>query len=357
MGFYVPDTLSDSFVSSKRTQEGNYAYEEQKNKVGLMEQKALQDLGESYSTSINNAYASYLANQRAVLGSSMGQGFKEQYLQQKQQDLMTDIANANLSLAKARSEIEGEAESARTQIESQRLGEIEYLDRAIGSMENYMNYLDTATAVLKDEAGNDVTKTYLESATGLTPEEYRNFNVDEYYDLLLEAQPRDYSVGGDKNNPAMSYYEWMRTQMKDTQADRDFEKWFYGSGGYEELKDALATVPKAEGPGTLSELYKEKEEYKQKVDKLNQDWNDFNNMLNDFDFNKDYFTKLYIKKARENAQKYFENKDFEGYYKFTKDVEKQIEQMKTEKQEKRNKEEKERRKQGKINNFGQSMML
>ena len=42
---------------------------------------------------------------------------------------------------------------------------------------------------------------------------------------------------------------------------------------------------------------------------------------------------------------------------FTKDVEKQIEQMKTEKQEKRNKEEKERRKQGKINNFGQSMML
>lgn len=320
MGFYVPDTLSDSFVSSKRTQEGNYAYEEQKNKIGVMEQKALQDLNESYSSTINNAYDSYLASQRAVLGSSMGQGFKEQYLQQKQQDLMTDIANANLSLAKARSEIEGEAESARTQIESQRLGEIEYLERAIGSMENYMNYLDTATAVLKDEAGNDVTKTYLESATGLTPKEYKKFNVDEYYDLLLEAQPQDYSVGGDNANPAMSYYEWMRTQMKDTQADRDFEKWFYGSGGYEELKQALATVPKAEGNNSLTE-YQERVSQVKSERKRIDDLLDVVKTRNYQSINPERYNQ-YVQKANE----YRDKRDYEALSNLEKDLIKTMEE-------------------------------
>jgi len=298
MGFYVPDTLSDSFVTSKRTQEGNYAYEEQKNKVGVMEQKALQDLGESYSETINNAYSSYLANQRAILGSSMGEGFKQEYLQRQQENLMEDIANSNLSLAKARSEIEGEAESARSQIESQRLGEIEYLDRAIGSMENYMNYLDSATAVIKDEVGNDVTRTYLESATGLTQKEYNQFNVDEFYDLLLDAQPRDYSVGGDETNKAMSYYEWMRTQMKDTQADRDFEKWFYGAGGYEELKDALATVPKAEGINSLSEYQEKLKPYKGELEEINNLIESSNNL------DKKYYA--------EEAKKYYDDRDLEN---------------------------------------------
>lgn len=320
MGFYVPDTLSDSFVSSKRTQEGNYAYEEQKNKVGLMEQKALQDLGESYSTSINNAYASYLANQRAILGSSMGEGFKQEYLQKQQESLMENVANANLSLAKARSEIEGEAESARSQIESQRLGEIEYLDRAIGSMQNYMNYLDSATAVLKDEAGNDVTRTYLESATGLTPEEYRKFNVDEYYDLLLEAQPRDYSIGGDKTNPALSYYEWMRTQMKDTQADRDFEKWFYGSGGYEELKEALATVPKAEGNASLTE-YKEKVSQVMDERKRIDDLLDVVRTQNYQSINPERYNQ-YVQKANE----YRDKRDYEALSNLEKDLIKTMEE-------------------------------
>ena len=78
-GFYVPSSQSSSYVASKRNDEGSYEYTSQAQDIGLQRKAALPDLSEQYGDVVENAYASYLANQRTINASAMGQGYKDAY--------------------------------------------------------------------------------------------------------------------------------------------------------------------------------------------------------------------------------------------------------------------------------------
>ena len=108
-GYYVPSGIASSYVANKRNAEGSYAKEADLGTVNRQEQAALQNLQQNYDQTINNAYASYLANQQAIGNSALGQGFKEEYLQQQQQQLAQNVAQANLNTANARAQIQTQA--------------------------------------------------------------------------------------------------------------------------------------------------------------------------------------------------------------------------------------------------------
>ena len=82
MGFYStrsPET--GAYVAGKRTEEGTPVYEAASGVLGMQKQAAIQNLEKNYATTIENAYASYLANQRGIETSAMGQGYKQAYLE------------------------------------------------------------------------------------------------------------------------------------------------------------------------------------------------------------------------------------------------------------------------------------
>ena len=76
--------------------------------IGLNKQAAIQTLNKQYSTTINNAYTNYLAANRGVQGSNMGQGYKEAYIQKSQENLVANVAESNLNAAKVRADLAGQ---------------------------------------------------------------------------------------------------------------------------------------------------------------------------------------------------------------------------------------------------------
>ena len=220
-GFYVPGSKSSSYVASKRNEEGSYLYDAAASEIGLQKQAALQDLEKNYATTVENAYASYLANQRAINTAAMGQGYKEAYEQAQQQQLATNIAEANLTAANARSQISQNAQEARSTLEQQFAAEAVNLDRVASSMNNYLTYI-------KSLSGKDNTM-YLS-------EEDSKKSIDELYETLYGAQPQ--SLTDPEGNAGMPYLQWMEQQLK-TEEDRDWYNWLAYQGGWQDFTTAV----------------------------------------------------------------------------------------------------------------------
>ena len=220
--FYVPGSLSGSYVASKRTSEGSLAYPAAETEIGIQKQAALQNLGKQYETTIENAYSSYLASQRGILESAMGQGYKEQYLQMQDQALAQNLAQANTNLASARAELETQESEAKTIVEKQYQQEVANLDRVASSFQNYLDYAKKLSTI------DEKTK---EEKFALNPE-YAELGIDYLYETLYGLQPRETGIDG------MSYSEWLQANLGTSNEDAAWYQWMQSGG----LQDFLSSV-------------------------------------------------------------------------------------------------------------------
>lgn len=227
-GFYVPNSISSSYVANKRNEEGSLGYQSMANEVGLQRQAALQDLGQQYATTIENAYAAYLAGNRGIMGSQMGQGYKEAYIKMNQENMMAQVANANATAAEARAELATQEADVQEQIQKQFEEEVSYFDRTAKSADEYLQYLKTLT-------GQDGTTTYLD------PENYEK-SIDEMYDVVFGAQPQGYLDA--EGNKGLSYLQWVNQNLGETSADNAWAQWLFGRGGYQEFVKSTKTIKK-----------------------------------------------------------------------------------------------------------------
>lgn len=222
-GFFVPNSISSDYVKSKRTTEGGYAYDQASAEVGLGHQAALQVVNKQYGSTINNAYANFLAANRGIKGADMGQGFKEAYLKANQERLAQDIAETTRNAAGVRQEIAKGSGEQLASVQEAFQTEVANMDRVALSLNNYLGYLKN----LYNE--KDVNLKYL-------TEEQENQSIDELYDTLFDAQPQDYVDAN--GNLGMSFIEWVNANTKDTQADRAWSQWLFGMGGYNQFRQA-----------------------------------------------------------------------------------------------------------------------
>lgn len=247
-GFYVPGSLSGSYVANKRNEEGSLAYESAANEIGIQKQAAVQQLEKNYAQTIENAYASYLAANRGVQGSQMGQGYKELYQQIQQEQLRQNIADTTLEVSKQRQTLEAQEASAQQQIQQQFQQEVSYFDRLQQSLQNYFEYAKALT----DKDGNSY----------FDPYELQQ-SVDSMYDILGSAQPIGaYDAQGNQTGywskegrAGMTYSEWIASQMSGSKEDQAWYQWFSG-GGYNEFMNA----PKQQKQWQAGELKAVREE-------------------------------------------------------------------------------------------------
>lgn len=225
-GFYVPNSVSSSYVANKRTETGALGYESTANEVGLQKQAALQELSKQYSSAVENAYNAYLAQNRSVMNSNMGQGYKEAYMQQQQEDMMAQMANMNATAANARLELGQQEANAQEQINKQFQEEVSYFDRTAKSAGDYLEYLKTLT-------GQDGTSTYLE------PENFEK-SVDDMYDIIFGAQPQGYLDA--EGNKGMNYLQWVNKNLSTSSADNAWAQWLFGRGGYQEFVQSTKKI-------------------------------------------------------------------------------------------------------------------
>ena len=224
--FYVPGSLSGSYVASKRTPEGSLAYPAAETEIGIQKQAALQDLSKQYETTIENAYSSYLASQRNIMESAMGQGYKEQYLESQDQALVESLAQINANAASVRADLEMQESKAKETIQQQYQQEVTNLDRTAASFQNYLDYV-------KDLSYTDPETKETISALG---EEYTNLGVDYLYETLYNLQPRETGIDG------MSYAEWLQANIGKTEEDAAWYQWAQ-SGGLQDFLSAVRSRP------------------------------------------------------------------------------------------------------------------
>ena len=221
-GFFVPGSRSSSYVASKRNEEGSYDYTSQAQDIGLERQAALQDLGEQYNQVIDNAYTSYLANQKIINASAMGQGYKDAYNQMQNEILSNKINQANLQAKNVRQEIDESALKAREQLDEQFALETTNLDKVGTSLDNYFEYLKNLT----NEAGGYFNE---ENIAGKT--------AQDIYDQLYNAQPQSFI--DEEGNAGKTFFEYVNANIGDKQADTDWRDWLFYKNGWYEYIDAL----------------------------------------------------------------------------------------------------------------------
>lgn len=238
-GFYVPDSVSSSYVANKRTNEGSLMYEGLANQVGLQKQAAVQQLEKNYATTVENAYTSYLAANRGVMGSQMGQGYKELYKQLQNAQLQQNIAQATLDLSEQRQTLETQEASALSEIEQQYNQEVTYFDRVQQSFADYLSYakdlykIDAKTGGATDETYLDVSEL--------------SQSVDSMYNILHSIKPENY-VDAD-GNIGMTYEEWVKSQLTNSEEDTAYRQWLFSTG----LNEFLA-APKSVKQWEVGEL-------------------------------------------------------------------------------------------------------
>lgn len=233
-GFYVPGSRSGSYVSNKRDEEGSLLYETASSEAGIQKQAALQSLGENYAATIENAYASYLANQRDIRTSAMGQGYKEAYLEAQDKALVSNIAQSNLSLANARAELESQEQQAQSTLAEQYQTEVANLDRVANSMNDYLTYVKSLTG--KD----DPTSKYF-------TEEQEQLAVDDLYEQLYMAQPQ--GLLDEEGQAGKTYLEWIRSQLTNSEVDTNWSNWLFYQGGWQ---DFINSVNKSKEPSVVT---------------------------------------------------------------------------------------------------------
>lgn len=226
--FFVPGSKSGSYVASKRDKEGSFIYDKAAQDVGIQKQAALQDLSKSYSSTIENAYASYLASQRGIQASSMGQGYKDWYAAQQEQALISQVAEANKSVASARQEIESQAAQMEQKWHNIYETEVTNLDKVATSMSDYLEYIKGLGKAkdIQTQLGIDINKP-----------------AEEMYEQLYSIQPQSFvdekgtpTFVDEKGTPAMPFMQWIKSNLKDTQAEAEWADWLFYKGGWQDFK-------------------------------------------------------------------------------------------------------------------------
>ena len=260
-GFYVPGSVSSSYVANKRDEDGTLLYEGAANEIGIQKQAAIQQLEKNYAATVENAYASYLAANRGVQGSQMGQGYKELYKQIQQQQLQQNIASTTNEFNKQVMNVEAQEESAKQQIQERFQQEVSYFDRLQQSLGNYFEYVKTLT----DADGNGYFDPY-----------ELNQSVDSMYDILGTAQPigqydaeGNYTGYSDQDGKAgMTYSEWIANQMGTSDEDQAWYQWMI-SGGFNEFMNAPKSTRQWQ-PGELKTIREEEIALKEDLENYNK---------------------------------------------------------------------------------------
>lgn len=232
MGFYStksPET--GAYVADKRdTNTGLKIYDEASGNIGLQKQQALQNLRQNYASTINNAYASYLASQRNINTSLMGQGYKQAYLKAQDQALQQQIYETNLSAAQNASDINTQMAEAQTALQEAYNTEVTNLDRVATSMNDYYTYIKSLRGT-NDKGEYDDSIKYFNNYQ-------EELNAEDMYKQLINAQPKNLTDG---TTQGMDYLTWINNEYKDSQvtADKEWLDWLLYSGGYSDFKTAI----------------------------------------------------------------------------------------------------------------------
>lgn len=224
-GFFVPKSISENFVSTQKGATGANVWDQAMAEIGLGKQAALQTINKQYNTTIADAYSQYLLANRGVSGSNMGEGYKEAYNNVLQAQLANQVAQANITAAGARQDVNTETGKQQAAIKSAYETEVANLDRVYSTANDYLAYLKTLTK------STDMNAKYL------TPDQ-EALTIDDMYDTVFQAQPRDYIDS--EGNLALSYIEWVNMNLKGTDADTSWGRWLVQGG----LESAKAGVKK-----------------------------------------------------------------------------------------------------------------
>lgn len=238
MGFYStksPET--GAFVADKRTDTGLKMYDEASGEIGLQKQQALQNLRQSYASTIDNAYASYLASQRNINTSAMGEGYKQAYMAAQDQALQQQIAQTNLSVSQSAQEIATQSAEAQSKLQEAYNTEVTNIDKVGSSMSKYLEYVKSLRGRTKDGQPDDTIKAFTDYEETL--------GVDDLYERLTSLNPKDLYYGDEQG---MSYTEWINSQIGEdaNTTDANWRDWLLYGGGYQDFKDALTKRGKTE---------------------------------------------------------------------------------------------------------------
>lgn len=236
--YYVPSSMSKSYVENKRTPEGTRGYLQAEQEVDIQKQAALQNLEQQYASTIENAYASYLQNQRNINMSAMGEGYKQLYREMQDQQLASNIAQTNLSAAEARTELGLQADEAKADIQAMKDLEISNLNKVQGTMQQYLDYVKS----MQETEGLQ-----------LLTEEQQNMYIDDLYETLYTLPTA--------GTPVSSYTDWVKSGLTGSKEDVAWGDWLFSGG----LQDFLNAVKQTRALETKSQEelkpYKETQPY------------------------------------------------------------------------------------------------
>ena len=264
MGFYStrsPET--GAYVAGKRTEEGTPVYEAASGALGMQKQAAIQNLEKNYATTIENAYASYLANQRGIETSAMGQGYKQAYLEAQDKALQQNIAQAGLSFAENKAAINQNIAEAQSSLQKQYETEVGYIDRVRDTMNNYLTYVKSLRGKVKS-----TDKTTSDEIRALTTEE-EAMTASDLYERLYNLSPKN--LYDPEMGQGLSYYEWIGNQLKDTESDTAWRDWLFYSGGYQDFINAVKQRGKTDVYKQYEKSQEEKEQEKSYEESLNSE--------------------------------------------------------------------------------------
>lgn len=248
-GFFVPGSRTADYVKSKPNEYGASDYYSNVNELGIQKQAALQNLSDQYASTINNAYAAYLANQRNIMTSAMGQGFKEQYLQNQQQQLAAQQAQAAQNLATSRAQLEQQSSANKQTIDELYTKQTKNLDRIVNSMGDYLTYVKSLTGVSADK------QTELKALT----EEQEQMSLDELYGTLYNLDPKN--LVDEEGIQGKRYSDWIKSQIKGTDEDTDWYNWLMYEGGLQDYKAMLDKTEAVQRPLKEKQIAENKLEY------------------------------------------------------------------------------------------------
>lgn len=259
-GFFVPGSMTGSYVANKRNEEGSFKYDTQAIGVGMQKQAALQDLEKSYEETINKAYSSYLANQQAIGSTNMGQGYKELYEEAERENLLTQQEQAASNVANVKAQLINQEAEAQNLIQQQYQAEVAQLDRVARSMSDYLAYVGS----LSNDMGTGYN--YLSALTGKTIT--KDTLAEDIYEDLFKAQPTDYTT--ESGETGMSYSQWLHNQMKDTEEDIAFEQWLLSGGGWHDFQKyaGISKDTTEEGQKYAEIESKRREEYETEIARI-----------------------------------------------------------------------------------------
>lgn len=223
-GILVPSSASRNYVQNQRGERGSYKWDDEVSEIGLGHQTALQSLNKQYSNTINEAYAGYLAANRGIAGSNMGQGYKDAYIQQTQQAFNTQQDEALSNLASAQYQLSLQGAEALAGVKQRMDTETSYINRTKQSAIDYYEYL-------RNLENKDRTKEDL----GYFTKDELGLDIDQLYDRIFDAFVGDYEdMDG---NEAMTYNAWLTRSIRNSDADRNWYDWLLTQGGLKQFRD------------------------------------------------------------------------------------------------------------------------